>query len=152
MAAGYSKRSLVEKLGIRPGFRIAFLSAPQDYPKILGPLPQNVEIKKQLVGPLDLVHAFCKKGQILGTEFSRWKQSLAPDGILWVSWPKQSSGVSTDLNENIVREIGLKNGLVDIKVCAVDETWSGLKFVYRVKDRKWLSLLPVRRPRKSLRH
>jgi hypothetical protein len=136
MTAGYSKRSLVEKLGIRPGFRIAFLSAPQDYPKILGPLPQNVEIKKQLVGPLDLVHAFCKQRQILGTDFSRWKQSLAPDGMLWVSWPKQSSGVSTDLNENIVREVGLKNGLVDIKVCAVDETWSGLKFVYRVKDRK----------------
>ncbi len=136
MAAGYSKRPLIEKLGIREGFKIAVLGAPDNYATTLGKLPKNVTVQGKHQGPLDLIHFFSKESRALQDEFSRLKQALAPSGMLWVSWPKGASGVKTDLNENLVREIGLQHGLVDVKVCAVDETWSGLKFVYRAKDRK----------------
>ena len=136
MPVGYSKRSLVEKLGIKDGNKVAILNSPANYSVTLGPLPKNVVAVKKLQAETDFIHFFSKQRQDLESKFSSLKQSLAQDGILWVSWPKGASGVATDLTENIVREIGLKNGLVDIKVCAVDETWSGLKFVYRLKDRK----------------
>ncbi len=136
MAAGYSKRSLVDKLGIKEGFKVAIVDAPNNYDKTLGPVPPNCVVRERLHGPLDLIHFFCTGRKALQDRFSQLKGTLSARGMLWVSWPKGSSKVKTDLNENIVREIGLKNGLVDVKVCAVDETWSGLKFVYRVKDRK----------------
>src|SRR5271169_4455917 len=136
MAAGYSKRSLVDKLGIKDGEKVAILSSPANYSATLGPLPKKVVAVKKLQAGIDFIHFFSKQRHELETKFASLKQALAQDGILWISWPKGASGVATDLTENIVREIGLRNGLVDIKVCAVDETWSGLKFVYRLKDRK----------------
>jgi hypothetical protein len=135
MPAGYSKKSLVEKLGIREGFAISIIAAPQDYAAKLGKLPCGVKQTKKLEGPLDFIQFFCSKRSQLEENFQRLKGALSASGMLWVSWPKGSSGVPTDLTENVVREIGLKNGLVDVKVCAVDETWSGLKFVFRLKDR-----------------
>jgi hypothetical protein len=136
MPAGYSKKSLVDKLGIKDRKKVAILNSPANYSATLGPLPKNVVAVKKLQTGIDFIHFFSKQRHEIETKFSSLKQALAQDGILWISWPKGASGVATDLTENIVREIGLKNGLVDIKVCAVDETWSGLKFVYRLKDRK----------------
>jgi hypothetical protein len=136
MPAGYSKKSLIEKLGIKDGFVISIIGAPKDYATALGKLPAGVNQSKKLESPLDFVQFFCSERSRLEDNFATLKEALAPSGMLWVSWPKASSGVPTDLTENVVREIGLKNGLVDVKVCAVDETWSGLKFVFRLKDRR----------------
>ncbi len=135
MPAGYSKRSLVEKLGIKDGFAISIIGAPKDYAVTLGKLPSVVKQSKKLKGPLDFLQFFCSKRSRLEANFPSLKAALSPSGMLWVSWPKVSSAVPTDLTENVVREIGLRNGLVDVKVCAVDEIWSGLKFVFRLKDR-----------------
>ncbi len=136
MAAGYSKKSLAEKLGIKEGARVAVINPPLNYCDILGPLPRNVESRKGLEGPLEVIQFFTRQRAELENEFPRLKKALAPAGALWVCWPKGSSNVMTDLTENVVREVGLENRLVDVKVCAVDEVWSGLKFVFRVKDRK----------------
>jgi hypothetical protein len=136
MAAGYSKRSLVEKPGIKDGFAVSIIGAPKNYAITLGKLPSEVKQSKKLRGPLDFLQFFCSKRSRLEANFQALKQALTPGGMLWVCWPKVSSGVPTDLTENVVREIGLRNGLVDVKVCAVDEIWSGLKFVFRVKDRE----------------
>ena len=134
--AGYSKRSLVAKLGLKAGSRVSFVNPPDGYDETLGKLPPNVTPVEALEGPLDFVQFFTKDKEALESEFPALKAALAYDGMLWISWPKKAAKVETDLNENIVREIGLANGLVDVKVCAVDETWSGLKFVYRSEDRK----------------
>jgi predicted CoA-binding protein len=133
--AGYSKRSLVEKLGIQEGFRIAVVNPPDDYKNTLGKLPNYARLVHEPEESLDLIHIFSRDKRDVGREIPRLKRRIFPTGALWVSWPKGSSGVKTDLNENVIREIGLKSGLVDVKVCAVDETWSALKFVYRLKDR-----------------
>ncbi len=135
MVAGYSKKLLVEKLGIKAGFAVAIIGAPENYAATLGPLPSGVKQTRKLKGPLDFLQFFCSKRSRLEANFPTLKEALTPSGMLWVSWPKASSGAPTDLNENVAREIGLRNGLVDVKVCAVDEIWSGLKFVLRVKDR-----------------
>lgn len=134
--AGYSQRSLVDKLGIKEGHRVAVFGAPPDYFSTLGKLLPQVKLGAKLQGEKDFLHCFATSHRELERRFPALKECLAQDGVLWISWPKGSSGVATDLSENIIREIGLSNGLVDVKVCAVDETWSGLKFVYRVKDRK----------------
>jgi len=136
MFADYSRKSLEERLGIREGFKIIILNPPEDYDKTLGELPKGVLVAKALKGPLDFVHFFTKKRDELESKFPILKQKLSQNGMLWISWPRDSSNMETDLNENIVREIGLKNGLVDVKISAIDEIWSGLKFVYRIKDRK----------------
>jgi len=137
--AGYSKRSLVQKLGIKEGFRIALVNPPDNYSATLGPLPKGVVVTgpraMRRAASLDFIHLFSQERSDLEKRLSMLKQSMSPMAALWVSWPKGSSGVQTDLNENRVREIALKNGLVDVKVCAVDETWSGLKLVYRRRDR-----------------
>jgi hypothetical protein len=134
--AGYSKRSLVEKLGIKPGANLIILNAPEGYDKTLGALPAGVSVAPTLGGSLAFIQFFTREREALESAFPALKQALAQGGQLWISWPKGSSKVPTDLNENIVREIGLQNGLVDVKVIAVDEVWSGLKFVYRLKDRQ----------------
>jgi len=134
MTAGYSKRPLADKLGIKEGFRILVLNAPRDYTSMLK-LPQGVTLARELKGPFEFMHFFTKSRNDLETRFPCLKRELVKTGMLWISWPKGSSGVKTELNEGAVREVGLKNGLVDIKVCAVDEVWSGLKFVYRKSDR-----------------
>ena len=135
MPAGYSNRRLVEKLGIRQDARVAILNAPDGYDRTLGPLPDGVIRAASARGPLDLVQFFTAHRGELSRRFPTLAKALHPAGALWISWPKQASGVPTDLDENVVRAIGLANGLVDVKVCAVDEIWSGLKFVRRLKDR-----------------
>ena len=136
MSAGYSKTPLVRKLGIKPGFKIHFSNPPDNLQSLLGELPDKTTTIVELNGLVDYIHIFTKSKDELQTQFPILKAGLAQNGLLWISWPKKASKVTTDLNENIVRDIGLQNGLVDIKVCAVDEIWSGLKFVYRLKDRK----------------
>jgi hypothetical protein len=133
--AGYSKRSLIEKLGIKSGQTIYLANAPAGYRKTLGALPEKVTLAKSLSGPCDFMQFFTTEKAALESAFPKLKQHLARSGCLWISWPKGAAKVKTDLNENLVRAIGLKNDLVDVKVCAVDDTWSGLKFVFRLKDR-----------------
>lgn len=133
--AGYSKRSLVEKLGIKSGQKIHIAHAPSGYQETLGALPAEVTLVSSLRGPCDFIQFFTTERATLEATFPKLKKQLASDGSIWISWPKGAAKVATDLNENRVREIGLKNGLVDVKVCAVDEVWSGLKFVFRLKDR-----------------
>ncbi len=133
--AGYSKTPLIKKLGLKAGFRLIILNAPENYEQTLGELPENVSVADTLTGPLDFIHFFTTRRDALVAEFPHLKQALAPAGLLWISWPKRTSKVATDLTEDIIRAIGLENGLVDVKVAAVDEVWSGLKFVYRLKDR-----------------
>ena len=135
MAAGYSKRSLVDKLGIKPGNRVYLGNMPKDYLSLLGPLPAGARLVKSLAAPCEFIQLFVKEKTKLEASFPKLKKALTPDGTLWISWPKGASKVPTDLNENIARDIGLNIGLVDVKVCAVDEVWSGLKFVFRLKDR-----------------
>ena len=133
--AGYSKRPLVDKLGIKPETSVAIINAPANFEKTLGPLPAGVVPKSRLGANMDFIHAFFLSAKDLAAQFPKLKKALSESGTLWVSWPKKAAKVETDVTESLVREIGLKNGLVDIKVCAVDEVWSGLKFVYRLKDR-----------------
>ncbi len=132
--AGYSGTPLVKKLGIKPGFNIALVNAPSGYANELD-LPPEVTINSRSGKPLDFAQLFVKSEKELKEKFSEYAKRLHAAGMLWVSWPKKSSGVTTDLSENIVRDIGLAAGLVDIKICAVDEVWSGLKFVFRLQDR-----------------
>ena len=136
MPAGYSKTPLVKKLGIKLGFKIHFANPPDNLQSLLGELPEKTTTIVELNGPVDYIHFFTKSKDELPTQFPILKAALAQNGLLWISWPKKASKVTTNLNENIVRGVGLQNGLVDVKVCAVDEIWSGLKFVYRLKDRK----------------
>jgi hypothetical protein len=131
---GYSGTPLPKKLGIKAGFRVRLANAPADVRAELHEALAECEVKRG--DSLDFAMMFTKSRAGLGEEFSRMAKLLAPAGMLWVSWPKKSSGVATDVDENIVRGIGLDAGLVDVKVCAVTEVWSGLKFVRRVKDRQ----------------
>lgn len=134
MPAGYSGTPLPKKLGIKDQFRIVMLDTPAEVKAELKAALATCQVVKQ--GPLDYVHIFVKTRADMQSKFVRWAKELAPAGMLWVSWPKKASGVKTDLDENVIRKIGLDAGLVDVKVCAVSEVWSGLKFVIRVKDRK----------------
>jgi hypothetical protein len=130
---GYSGTPLPKKLGIKSGFRVRLASAPEEVRAELRAALAECEMKAG--GLLDFAMIFTKSRVELAKKFSRMAKLLAPAGMLWVSWPKKSSGVASDLDENLVRGIGLDAGLVDVKVCAVTEVWSGLKFVRRVKDR-----------------
>lgn len=132
---GYSGTPLAKKLGIKDQFRIALLDVPQDVLAELRPAFDNCEIVKLPGSSLDFAFLFVKSRVELKRKLITAARALAPAGMLWIAWPKKSSGVSTDLDENIVRDAGLGAGLVDIKVCAVTEVWSGLKFVIPVKDR-----------------
>jgi hypothetical protein len=131
---GYSGTPLPKKLGIKAGFRAHLANAPAEVCAELSRALSECSIVNQ--GALDFVMVFTRSRTELTKEFSRLAKVLAPAGMLWVSWPKKSSGVTTDLDGNAVREIGLHAGLVDVKVCAVTEVWSGLKFVRRMKDRQ----------------
>jgi hypothetical protein len=134
-SAGYSSRTLVEKLGIKPGTQVTVLGAPVSYSSLLGTLPSGAKLRSRLPASASFIHRFVRRRKDLTGDFPRLAMALTDEGTLWISWPKQASGVETDLNENVVREIGLSHGLVDVKVAAVDETWSGLKFVRRVENR-----------------
>ena len=132
---GYSGTPLPKKLGIKEGFHVRLIKAPSDVIAELEPSLEKCELVTGVKARLDFALLFTKSAASLKKEFSTTAKHLAPAGMLWVSWPKKSSGVPTDLNENIVRDIGLAAGLVDVKVCAVTDVWSGLKFVRRLKDR-----------------
>jgi hypothetical protein len=136
---GYSGTPLPKKLGIKPGFRIHLANAPADVRAELRDALAECATPKP-PNALDFSILFTKSRSELITEFTRISKLLAPAGMLWVSWPKKSSGVATDLGENEVRAIGLDAGLVDVKVCAVTDVWSGLKFVRRIRDRKAITL------------
>jgi hypothetical protein len=133
---GYSGTPLPKKLGIKNGFRICLVNAPADVRAALREAMSACQVLSEPRGLLDFVMFFTNSRAELSVEFSRLARELSTAGMLWVSWPKKSSGVPTDIDENIVRGIGLAAGLVDVKVCAVTEVWSGLKFVRRVRDRK----------------
>ena len=132
---GYSGTPLPKKLGIKDGFHVCFVDPPNDVTVELKPSLTKCEVVSNGKTPIDFAMVFTKSGSALTKEFKRITKQLAPAGMLWISWPKKSSGVPTDLTENIIREIGLAAGLVDVKVCAVTDVWSGLKFVRRLKDR-----------------
>ncbi len=135
--AGYSETPLAKKLGIKEGFRVGFVNSPKGFKKELGSLPADVKISVgHLSKPFDLIILFTDSERKLKMEFPLLAEKLGVNGMLWIAWPKKSSGVSTDLSFDIVQRTGLQAGLVDVKICAVNEIWSGLKFVYRVKDRK----------------
>lgn len=130
--AGYSQTPLIKKVGIKEGMRGIFAHVPQAVRKLFECAP--IYVAKKFSGDFDYIHLFATNDRQLETDFVKAKRFLKPDGMLWVSWPK-SGKLNTNLNENKVRDIGLAAGLVDIKVAAIDDTWSGLKFVYRLKDR-----------------
>lgn len=136
--AGYSGTPLVKKLGIKEGFNVELAGAPPDFIDALSPLPKKVSIHSRSRKPLDCVVLFAKKETQLQQNFPRFAARLQPAGMIWIAWPKKSSGVATDLTFTNVQALGLAAGLVDVKICAVDEIWSGLKFVFRLKDRSGL--------------
>jgi len=134
--AGYSGTPLPKKLGIKEGSRIELVNAPKDFQSELGELPDDVQFIGRPTKSLDIILLFVLTERALTRDFAKLAATLVSNGMIWIAWPKKSSGVATDLSEQRVREIGLNAGLVDVKICAIDETWSGLKFVYRLKDRK----------------
>ena len=127
--AGYSGKAVTQKLGIEPGFCIFVDGAPALYEAIVGKLPDNAKVILRPKAPLDMVHLFTTEAASLGKKLIAYRDAIVPDGMIWVSWPRKSSRIATDLTDIVVRNIALPLGLVDIKVCAVDEVWSGLKFV-----------------------
>ena len=133
--AGYSSTPLAKKLGIKEGSRIGLVNAPKGFQSELGELPDNVEFVARLTNSLDIILFFVLTQRELARDFSKLAKKLVANGMIWIAWPKKSSGVTTDLSFESVQRIGLDAGLVDVKICAVDDTWSGLKFVYRLKDR-----------------
>jgi hypothetical protein len=133
--AGYSGTPLIQKIGIKPGHRIVLRNHPASFVKNLGKLPEGVESSERLSGNANVVVYFTDKLAELAKDFPRLATALVPDGMVWIGWPKKASGRPTDVTEDLVRKIGLDCGLVDVKICAIDETWSGLKFVIRLKDR-----------------
>lgn len=134
--AGYSPTPLWKKLGYKSGMNVHAIDAPDHYQEILSDLPDDINWCELSTSNMDLVHVFCTDEQSLENNLPTLKNHLKPAGMLWISWPKMTAPFATKINREKVRELGLAAGLVDVKVCAVDENWSGLKFVYRVKDRK----------------
>jgi hypothetical protein len=136
----YSGKPVVEKLGIKPGFCICVVGAPAAYDDIVGKLPAGVTVATALKAPLDMVHVFATEAMGLAARLRSCRATIVPDGMVWVSWPKKTSGIVSDLTDVVVRQTALPLGLVDIKVCAIDDTWSGLKFVIptelRVKNKR----------------
>ncbi|WP_349629507.1 DUF3052 family protein [Bradyrhizobium manausense] len=125
----------MQKLGIKPGFCIFVDGLATPYRDIVGELPDGVTIATTSKPPLDMVHLFAAEAKGLAAKLRRYREAIAPDGMIWASWPKKASGVVTDVTEALVREAALASGLVDIKICAVSDIWSGLKLVIPVKDR-----------------
>ena len=135
MPAGYSGIPLAKKLGIEPGHRVGLIGAPEGFEATLEGLPDGVRLSRRAAGRFDVIVFFTKRAAELEHRFGQLAAKLDKAGGLWVAWPKKASGVATDVVEGKVRRTGLDGGLVDNKICAVDETWSGLRFVYRLEDR-----------------
>ena len=134
--AGYSKTPLAQKLGIKAGAKVAVLDPPAGYRKWLAPLPERVGFTDRAGAGSEFVHLFATERAVLQSELKRLRGLLADHGMLWISWPKKASGVATDITEDVIRELCLPLGFVDVKVCAVDETWSGLKLMIRRENRR----------------
>ena len=135
MTIGYSGTPLVTKLGIKPGMRVLVQSAPRPYDQVVADLPPSVNVVTRASKRVDLVHLFVMREAGLQTRLVKLRTLIQPDGAIWVSWPKKAAGVATDVTEDVVRAAALAARLVDVKVCAVDVVWSGLKLVIRVRDR-----------------
>ena len=133
--SGYSEKPLAHKLGIKAWSRVKTRNAPSHYLQLLGELPRDVQVSSRIRKPVDFVHLFAIARAQLVAELKRAVVEIEQDGAIWVSWPKKSSGIRTDITEDVIREVALPMGLVDVKVCAVDETWSGLKLVIRKAKR-----------------
>ena len=134
--AGYSGTPLVKKIGIKPADRVLFASAPKGFEKEIGAMPDDVQMLNGASKDLNVALFFTDKRSQLEKELPRLKTKIAQNGMIWIAWPKKASKVLTDLTEDIIRDTALVLGLVDVKVCAVNEIWSGLKLVIPVKDRK----------------
>jgi len=139
--AGYSGTPLPQKLGIKPGTRLGLAAAPSAFKKTLGALPSGAKASDaaRAAGPFDVLVAFFTERKKLAAELERLAGRIEPSGALWIAWPKKASGVKSDISEDTVRELGLPLGLVDNKVCAVDEVWSGLRLVWRLSERPKLA-------------
>src|SRR5437868_2778953 len=135
-AAGYSGTPLVKKLGIKAGDRVLMLDAPRDFLETLGELPEAVEFQKESARNLNVIISFETEAQSMRRSLPELKRSIAQNGMIWMAWPKKASKVKTDITEDAIRNRALAVGLVDVKVCAIDEIWSGLKLVIPIKDRK----------------
>ena len=133
--AGYSGTPLAKKLGIKEGATLAWVNAPAKFEDLLDPLPDEVTIKPRLGPGLDVVVAFFTEAAAVATRLPALTEAIFPAGGLWIAWPKRASGVPTDITEQTIRDIALPTGLVDNKVCAVDDTWSGLRLVVRKENR-----------------
>lgn len=133
--AGYSQTPLVKKLGIKPGFRISIINEPADFLRTLGEVPDGLHRLKAPRAPMDMVIIFSTEERRFTPAFEKAAATLASTGMIWAAWPKKSANVPTDLRFENVQRIGLDAGLVDVKICAIDEVWTGLKFVIRLKDR-----------------
>jgi hypothetical protein len=133
--AGYSRNPLNQKLGLKSGFRIAVINAPDRYWDLVHPLPDGASVFGARARRLDFVHMFAERRAELARALPKLIGRIKSDGMIWISWPKRTSGVATDISEDVVRELALPLGLVDVKVCAVDETWSALKLVIRLENR-----------------
>ena len=131
MTAGYSGTPLSKKLGYKAGQRVCAPGAPSNYRGMLAPLPDGIDFQARVSKTTDVVHLFTRSKAELAKNLVAWLKVLGPDAAIWVSWPKKTSKVETDITEDTIRAVALPMGLVDIKVCAVDETWSGLKLVLR---------------------
>lgn len=134
---GYSGKPLVAKLGIKPGFRLAVLDAPLNYFELVAPLPAGVAIEHTLgAGPYNCIHLFVTSYAVLTAQLGALKTAIVANGMIWVSWPKRAARIPTDVSEDRVRDLALTLGLVDVKVCAIDTTWSGLKLVIPLAGRR----------------
>ena len=133
---GYSGTPLAQKLGIKPGSRVCTIAAPEIYKQLLAPLPDDVTISTRLSATTDVLHIFATRKTQLAAALRKALATMRDDAVIWVSWPKKAAKVETDISEDVIREVALPMGLVDIKVCAVDDTWSGLKLMIRVANRK----------------
>ena len=133
--AGYSGTPLAKKLGFKSSFRVKTKNAPADYLSLLEPIPEGVKVSSRLRSPINIWHVFSSSRRELASALPTCLAEIEQDGMIWVSWPKKSSGVASTVTEDVVRELALPLGLVDVKVCAVDDTWSGLKLVIRKKLR-----------------
>jgi Protein of unknown function (DUF3052) len=134
--AGYSGTALPQKLGIKPGTNVVVINGPENYRKLLGKFPEGVRLSDRVTTDSDFVHFFTKRRGELQKRLPRLRAKLSDTGTLWVSWPKKSAGVPSDMTEDVIRDVALPLGLVDTKVCAVDETWSGLKLMIRRENRR----------------
>lgn len=130
---GYSGTPLARKLGIKPGYALRLIDIPGHYFDLFDDFPEGTT--RPDTGPFDLIHFFTDRGEALEATLPELKASIRPNGVIWVSWPKKSSGVPTDVTENLIRDTALAMGLVDVKVCAVDDVWSGLKLVIPMRQR-----------------